>query len=178
MTRTLPLVSAGLLAGCAAARAELIAVGARDATGARIGDHRILDGAGGPVVAQGRFAHGKMDGNWLFFDSHQVKVAEFTYRAGILSGPYQTFFGSVLNPSAAGRIESKGQMQNGRVIGRHLGYGPAGEVFTDAILEAARPGANEVSRVTVGTREQAKQTAASDQDFARAESRLIRSAMH
>ena len=160
-----------LLAGCAATPTGLTAIGARDATGARVGEYRFVSGPN-LTVAQGRFAHGKLDGTWRYFDSRKVKIAELTYRDGTLSGHYQTYFGSIVHPEAAGKLESDGRMENGRVVGRHIGYEPSGRVFTDAVF-----GASGVERVAIGTREQAEQTAASDERFAQSEEGLVRSAL-
>lgn len=173
MTRFLLLLSAGLLAGCAAkTQSGPTAIGTRDFSGARTGDYRVVGGTGS-IWAQGRFVHGKMDGKWLFFDSHQIKVAEFTYRTGAASGPYRTFFGSTLIPAAAGKLESEGRFQDGRVTGRHVGYDAAGKVFTDAMVEAGK-----AKRITAGTPEQAVQTAESDEWLLQAMENAIRPALH
>ena len=171
MNRLLLLPGVALLTGCATTPAGLTAIGARDAAGARTGDYRVVSGPN-LTVAQGRFVHGQKDGRWRYFDSRGVKVIELTYHNGAISGPYQTYFGSILNPAAAGKPESEGRMEYGRVTGRHVGYDPAGKVFTDAVF-----GANGFQRATVGTREQAEQTAASDEQFATGEEKLLRPAL-
>ena len=128
----LVLLGGGLLAGGAvlpsltAADTELTAVGARDASGVRAGDYKIID-ATGNTRAQGKFEKGKLEGKWLFFDTHQVKVAEITYHEGVPSGPYRTYFGSRVNPAAAGKLESEGWMQGRALVGHHVSYSPDGK---------------------------------------------------
>ncbi len=128
----LALLGGGLLAGgailppLAAAGTELTAVGARDASGARTGDYKITD-ATGNTRARGRFEKDRLEGKWLFFDTHQVKVAEITYHEGVPSGPYRTYFGSKVHPAVAGKLESEGWVQGGGLVGHHVSHTPDGK---------------------------------------------------
>ena len=160
-----------LLAGCTA-QSSFRAIGARNAAGAPVGDYRVVNAAGA-TQSQGRFQDGKMDGSWVFFDSHQVKLAEVTYRNGVSSGSYRTFFGSLVHPASAGKLESQGTLQNGQVVHQHIAYNPDGQVFSNAILEAGT-----VRHVTVGPREAAAQTAAADTRFVQTLEGAVHSAIH
>ncbi len=173
MTKSLlSFLGVGLLAGSAAANPPgPTAIGERDASGARTGEYRIVGGSG-DTWAEGSFAHGKMDGKWRFFDSHHVKVAELTYRQGAAFGPFRTFFGSLATPPAAGKLESEGVLQDGRVVGRHVGYDASGKVFTDAVVEAGK-----VSGVKVGTSDQAAKTSELDEEMVRTMEKVIRPAL-
>ncbi len=101
-----------------------------------MGDYRVV-AANGTLQAQGTFHEGKMDGRWLFFDSH-VKVAEVAYLNGAASGPYRTYFGSIAFPAAAGKPESEGHLQNGRTVGRFVSYSrTTGQVDNEATFDAS-----------------------------------------
>ena len=160
------------LTGCATS-SQFTAIGLRTATGISVGDFRITN-ALGRVQGQGRFQDGKMQGAWRFFDSSGVKVAEVSYANGVASGPFRTYYSSFARDglSAAGKLESEGQFQNGNVIGQHIGYAPNGSIFTSAVfITSGAP------CVTIGTVEQAKGTVQADIRFIRILEKNIRAAV-
>ena len=181
----LPLLGAILLGGCTTpsglilpsdshryAVSTLSAVGARNAAGLPTGEYRIVDAARGSTAAQGRFLNGKMDGRWVFSDSHQVKIAEITFQKGVASGPYKTYFGSIFNPVAAGKLESAGRFEDGQVVGRHLAYSSTGSAFSVATFEAGR-----LRQVEFGPVNAATKTAAADATFLDVLENTVRSAV-
>ena len=184
MRRFLPVLAIAFLAGCTSPSGilpphdnrgstptGLRAVGARDTAGAPTGDIRIIDAAD-HVQAQGRFQGGKMDRRWTFFNSHQIKVAEITYQHGVATGPYKTYFGSEFNPSVAGKLESTGFFENGRVDGEHIAYSGTGHAFSRATFKAGHLQHNEMLPEDAATK-----TAAADEEFARFLERAVHSAV-
>ncbi len=145
------------IAGCAS-QSDLTVVGSRTASGAPVGDFRILKA--GHTRAQGRFENGKMQGKWLFFSSNSMKLAEVSFQNDVASGPYKTYFGLLFDPSAAGRLESEGHFQNGRVSGLHLVYAPDGSVCSRATFNSSG-----VREVNIGSRKMAERTAEADVHF-------------
>lgn len=134
------LLGCGLFAGgttlprLAAADPELTAVGARDSSGVRTGDYKLVDAAG-QTRAQGRFEKGKLEGEWSFFDSHQVKIAVITYREGVPSGLYRTYFSSKAGLEVAGKPLSEGSIQNGAVVGHFRAFTQDGKTAGKAFFD-------------------------------------------
>jgi hypothetical protein len=170
--RTLfPILATVLLSGCAV-QTRFTAVGSRSASGVPIGDFRVVN-AVGSTQAQGRFQDGKMQGTWLFFDSHHVKVAEVTYLRGTQSGPYRTYFSAFApDHSAAGQLESEGRFEGRSVVGQHIAYAPDGSVFSSATLDS-----NGVPRVTIGAAGAATRTAEADVRFIQSLDGIVRTAI-
>jgi hypothetical protein len=122
-------------------------------------------------MAQGRFRDGKMNGTWLFFDSRHVKIAEVTYVRGVASGPYKTYFASHFDPSAAGKLESEGRVQGGKIAGEHIAYAPDGSIFSKATI-----GVSGVRDVKFGVSEAAAKTAEADIRFIQTLEEIVHSA--
>ena len=150
---------------------SLHAVGARDATGAPEGDYRIVNSAG-VTQAQGRFLDGKMEGKWVFFDSHQLKVAEAAYQRGAVVGLYRTYFGSAFTGVPAGQLESTGYLQNGQIVGLHVAYTGKGYPFSKATFKAG-----DLMQVEAGPADAATKIAEADIRFFRALEKSVKSAI-
>ena len=135
MKRLFCFLVAALLGGCVATP-YLTAVGNRNPAGSPVGEYKIV-AKPDRTIAQGSFRDGLMDGPWSFYDSH-VKVADVSYQHGVAAGPFRTYFGSVAFPSSAGRLQSEGQLRNGRVFGRYLSYDRTGvQVDCEANFDAS-----------------------------------------
>ena len=99
-------------------------------------------------------------------------MAEITYQHGVATGPYRTYFGSKFNPPVAGKLESTGFFENGRVVGEHIAYSGSGRAFSKATFKAGRLQHNEMLPEDAATK-----TAAADEEFACVLERAIRSAV-
>jgi hypothetical protein len=83
-------------------------------------EHRILRASGQ--------ANGSMPvGVWKYYESTGLRLVEIHYRRGIKDGSFQTWYGSLANPRAAGKLQLTGQFQNNQMDGLIKAYDSEGQ---------------------------------------------------
>jgi hypothetical protein len=66
-------------------------------------------------------------GVWNYYESTGLRLVEIHYRRGIKDGPFQTWYGSLANPSAAGKLQLTGQFRNNQMDGLIKAYDSDGK---------------------------------------------------
>jgi hypothetical protein len=83
-------------------------------------DHHILR-------ATGRASGSIPIGIWKYYESTGLRLVEIRYQRGIKDGPFQTWYGSLANPRAAGKLQLTGQFRNDQMDGLIKAYDSEGQ---------------------------------------------------
>jgi antitoxin component YwqK of YwqJK toxin-antitoxin module len=66
-------------------------------------------------------------GIWKYYESTGLTLVEIRYQEGIKDGRFQTWYGSLANPNAAGKLQLTGQFRNDQMDGLIKAYDSQGQ---------------------------------------------------
>ena len=78
------------------------------------------------VMLEGTLTSGKMDGTWTSFGSNGDRLAVWSYREGVRSGPVQMWYGPLAYPKGRGCRKLEGAFLDGDYEGTVTRYYPSG----------------------------------------------------
>ncbi len=95
------------------------------------------------LMLEGTLASGKMVGTWTSFGSNGDRLAVWSYRDGVRSGPVQMWYGPLAYPKARGRRKLDGAFLDGDYEGTVTRYYPSGarqsvRVYERKVLTSTR----------------------------------------
>ncbi len=90
------------------------------------GDCKIYDDR--HVLRASGHANGSVpNGIWNYYESTGLKLVQIHYRRGIKEGPFQTWYGSMANRRAAGKLQLAGQFRDNQMDGLIKAYDSEGK---------------------------------------------------
>ena len=113
------------------------------------------NGFQGPFISQATFVNGKLDGNWVIYDSKQHKISQWEFVDGERHGRSTAWFanghkmreieydngeidGQLIEWSADGKLVSKETYQHGRRLASRTDKDPAGGKKTEGLYLFAK----------------------------------------
>ena len=85
------------------------------------------------VVCIGRWSADGPEGPWDFYESSGNQTALITFNRGVVDGPLRFYWGSLVVPSAAGKLQVTGMVRDGRFEQRWFRYAANGKLMNEAV---------------------------------------------
>jgi hypothetical protein len=87
----------------------------------------------GQVLCTGRWLSDGPEGTWDFYESNGNRTATITFRQGAAAGQLRFYWGSLVVPSAAGKLQVMGTVRDGKFEQRWIRYAPNGAVTNETV---------------------------------------------
>jgi len=87
----------------------------------------------GQLLCTGRWSSDGPEGPWDFYESNGNRTATITFSQGVAHGPLRFYWGSLVVPSAAGKLQVVGTVRDGRFEQRWIRYATNGSVMNDTV---------------------------------------------
>jgi hypothetical protein len=87
----------------------------------------------GQVVCTGRWSSDGPEGPWDFYESNGNRTATITFSQGAAAGRLLFYWGSLVVPSAAGKLQVVGTVRDGKFEQRWIRYAANGAVMNETV---------------------------------------------
>ena len=90
-------------------------------------------GPSGQMLCAGRWSSDGPEGIWNFYESNGNRTATITFSHGAAAGQLRFYWGSLVVPSAAGKLQVIGTIRDGRFEQRWIRYSANGAVMNETV---------------------------------------------
>ena len=87
----------------------------------------------GQVLCTGRWSSDGPEGTWDFYESTGNRTATITFSQGAAAGRLRFYWGSLVVPSAAGKLQVTGIVRDGKFEQRWIRYAANGTVMNETV---------------------------------------------
>ena len=87
----------------------------------------------GQMLCAGRWSSDGPEGTWNFYESNGNRTATITFSQGAAAGPLRFYWGSLVVPSAAGKLQVIGTVRDGKFEQRWIRYAANGAVMNETV---------------------------------------------
>ena len=87
----------------------------------------------GQMLCAGRWSSDGPEGTWNFYESNGNRTATITFRQGAAAGQLRFYWGSLVVPSAAGKLQVIGTVRDGKFEHRWIRYAANGAVENETV---------------------------------------------
>lgn len=87
----------------------------------------------GQVLCTGRWSSQGPEGIWDFYESNGNRTATITFSQGAAAGQLRFYWGSLVVPSAAGKLQVMGTVRDGKFEQRWIRYAANGRVTNETV---------------------------------------------
>jgi hypothetical protein len=87
----------------------------------------------GQMLCAGRWSSDGPEGTWNFYESNGNRTATITFSQGVPAGRLRFYWGSLVVPSAAGKLQVMGIIRDGKFEQRWIRYAADGSVMNETV---------------------------------------------
>ena len=87
----------------------------------------------GQMLCAGRWSSDGPEGTWAFYESNGNRTATITFSKGAPAGQLRFYWGSLVVPSAAGKLQVMGTVRDGKFEQRWIRYAANGSVMNETV---------------------------------------------
>jgi hypothetical protein len=87
----------------------------------------------GQVLCTGRWSSEGPEGTWDFYESNGNRTATITFSKGAAAGQLRFYWGSLVVPNAAGKLQVMGTVRDGKFEQRWVRYAANGAVMNETV---------------------------------------------
>jgi hypothetical protein len=87
----------------------------------------------GQMLCAGRWSSDGPEGTWDFYESNGNRTATINFSQGAAVGQLRFYWGSIVVPSAAGKLQVMGTVRDGRFEHRWIRYATNGSVMNETV---------------------------------------------